>query len=287
MARGLDHIVHAVRDLEAAADFYARLGFLVGSRNRHPWGTHNRIIQLPGFFIELLTLAEPEKLGSDGFSALFGGFNQKFLQQQEGLSMLLLESQDAVRDAAAFNAASISASDVLRFEREGKRPDGSAVKVAFSLAFARDDKTPHVGFAVCQQHHPENFWNLAFHDHANTARGVAGVVLVAENPTDHHIFFSAFAGERELLATSTGLTVKTPRGEIQLMDAAAFRNRFQVKAPDTSGGARLAALRLAVREMPAVEAALRTGKIRFATHMGRIVVGPDIARGATIVFEPV
>ena len=65
MARGLDHIVHAVRDLDAAADLYRRLGFTVGARNKHPWGTHNHIIQLSGFFIELLTFAEPEKLGSD------------------------------------------------------------------------------------------------------------------------------------------------------------------------------------------------------------------------------
>src|SRR6201999_1888529 len=59
MSRGLDHIVHAVRDLDAAADLYRRLGFTVGVRNRHPWGTHNHIVQIPGFFIELLTLAEP------------------------------------------------------------------------------------------------------------------------------------------------------------------------------------------------------------------------------------
>ena len=46
MPRGLDHIVHAVRDLDAAAAFYRRLGFTVSARNRHPWGTHNHIIQL-------------------------------------------------------------------------------------------------------------------------------------------------------------------------------------------------------------------------------------------------
>jgi catechol 2,3-dioxygenase-like lactoylglutathione lyase family enzyme len=57
MARGLDHIAHAVRDLDAAATLYGRLGFNVGARNRHPWGTHNRIVQLPGFFIELVTVA--------------------------------------------------------------------------------------------------------------------------------------------------------------------------------------------------------------------------------------
>ena len=63
MPRGLDHVVHAVGDLEGAAGLYRRLGFTVGARNRHSWGTHNHVVQLPGFFIELLTVAEPEKLG--------------------------------------------------------------------------------------------------------------------------------------------------------------------------------------------------------------------------------
>ena len=136
MPRGLDHIVHAVRDLDAAAELYRGLGFTVGARNRHPWGTHNYIIQFPGVFIELLTLAEPDKLGGDGFSTLFGRYTGDFLKRQEGLSLLILESKDARADEADFRAAGIAGSEVMRFEREGKRPDGSAVKVAFSLAFA-------------------------------------------------------------------------------------------------------------------------------------------------------
>jgi len=92
MPRGLDHIVHAVRDLDAAAALYRRLGFTVGARNRHPWGTHNYIVQFPGSFIELLTLAEPDKLGRDGFSTLFAAYNRDFIQQGDGLSVLILES---------------------------------------------------------------------------------------------------------------------------------------------------------------------------------------------------
>lgn len=285
MPRGLDHIVHAVRDLDAAAELYRRLGFTVGARNRHPWGTHNHIVQLPGFFVELLTVAEPEKLGSEGFSALFGTFNRLFLKRHEGLSFMMLESSDAAADVAEFRAAKIAVSDVQHFERAGGRPDGSTVKVGFSLAFARDSGAPGIGFAVCQQHYPENFWNPAFQQHANTASGVAGAVLTAENPTDHHIFLSAFTGERELHAGSGAVTAPTPRGDIKIMDPAAFRTRFGVASPDISAGARLAAVRFTVRDRAALQAALDRGRIEFADHMGATVVAPEAAMGATLVFE--
>ena len=60
MARGIDHIVHAVRDLDAAAELYRRLGFQVGARNRHSrnWGTQNHIVQMPGVFVEPLAIAD-------------------------------------------------------------------------------------------------------------------------------------------------------------------------------------------------------------------------------------
>jgi len=285
MPRGLDHVVHAVRDLEGAAGLYGRLGFTVGARNRHSWGTHNHIVQLPGFFIELLTVAEPEKLGSDGFSNLFGRFNRSFLANQEGLSLLLLESRDAATDAAGFQSAGIAASEVLMFQREGKRPDGATVKLAFSLAFARDAGAPSIGFAVCQQHFPENFWNPAFQQHSNTASGVAGVVLVAENPTDHHIFLSELTGVRDLHATSSGVSASTPRGNIKVMDPAAFRSHFGTEPPNISQGARLAALQFHVRDRSALRAALSGGGLAFSVRMDSTIVAPQSAMGATLVFE--
>ena len=285
MPRGLDHIVHAARDLEALAESYRRLGFTVGARNRHPWGTHNHIVQLPGFFVELLTVAEPEGLGGEGIPRLFGAFNRDFLKSHEGLSMLILESRDAAGDARAFKDADIAASGALRFEREGRRPDGSAVKVAFSLAFARDPIAPDIGFAVCQQHHPENFWNPAFQSHPNSVSAIAGVVMVAENPTDHHIFISAFAGERELQSTSAGITVFTPRGEIQAMDASAYRNHFGVEPPEGESNPRLAAIRFVSRDLAAVRSILNGSGTAFAERMERIVIAPSVEMGACIVFE--
>ena len=286
MPRGLDHIVHAVRDLDAAGAFYQRLGFTVGGRNPHPGGTHNRVLQLPGFFVELLTMAEPDKLGDDGLSRMFGRYNQDFLARREGLSLLILESRDAAGDAADFAAAGIAAADVMRFERDGKRPDGTPVRVAFSLAFARDPAAPALAFATCQQHFPENFWNPAFQSHANTVSRIAGVVMVADNPADHHIFLSAFVGERGLAATSTGVTVTTPRGDITVMTPAAFTQHYGGDASDLSGGLRLAAIRFGAADMAAAVRHLQASGCAATMRMGCVVVPPTAAYGATLVFEP-
>jgi hypothetical protein len=285
MPRGLDHIIHAVRDLDAAAGLYRRLGFTVGARNRHPWGTNNCIVQFPGVFIELITMAEPEKLGVGGLSEHFGRATQRFLERQEGLSFIILESVDVAADAAEFAAAGISASGMLPFAREGRRPDGTAVKIGFSLTFACDRRAPDVGFAVCKHRYPENFWNPAFQNHANSASTVAGAVLVAENPSDHHIFLSAFTGERELHATSGAITAPTPRGDIRIMDPAAYRYRFGVAPPDVSAGARFAALRFAVRDRAVLEAGLTASGIAYSSRMGAVVMAPTAAIGATLVFE--
>ena len=285
MPRGLDHIVHAVRDLDAAAELYRRLGFTVGARNRHPWGTHNYLVQLPGFFIELLTLAEPAKLGDHGFSKMFGSYNRDFLERHEGLSLLILESRDAAADEAAFRAAGIGASETMRFEREGRRPDGSAVKVAFSLAFASDTLAPDIHFAVCQQHYPENFWNPAFQKHANGATAVAGVVAVAGEPEQHRAFMQAFAGAH---ATSTeyGFSIATPRGAIEMITPAAFLHRFGVAAPDVASGARLAAIRFSVADASLLQDVPELAGIAGLYAGNSAIIGAEDAMGAVLVFEP-
>ena len=284
-ARGLDHVVHAVRDLEAAAGLYRRLGFTVGACNRHPWGTHNRIVQLPGFFVELLTVAEPELLGDDGLSTCFGRFNQSFLTGRQGLSLLILESGGVAQDLCALQSAGIATSELVRFERSAERPDGSTAEVAFSLVFARDRLAPCVGFAICQQHFPENFWNSAFQRHPNAVRGISGVVLVAEHPADHHAFLSAFSGVGEVQAASDAMTASTPRGDIIVMDQTAFRARFDAEPPDMSHGARLAAVRFTVGERDALISPWNEGGIAFSAAKGAAVVTPDLAMGATLVFE--
>jgi hypothetical protein len=286
MPHGLDHIVHAVRDLDAAAEFYRRAGFTVGARNRHPWGTHNRIVQLKNCYIEILEIAEPEEIvphGAGSFS--FGAFNRDFLADREGFSMLILNSHSAVDDARSFEASGISNSKVFVFAREGKKPDGTPVKLAFSLAFASDAASPNVRFAVCQHHFPENFWDPAFQNHANGAKSVPGAVMVADNPTGHHIFLKALTGVQDLHSSSIGVRARTENGDVEVMEQVGFRDQFGV-SPDVNGdGMTLDGLRVEVKDIALAEALHRQNGIASQCHVGRLVVPPDVACGATLIFE--
>jgi hypothetical protein len=286
MPHGLDHIVHAVRDLDAAAEFYARAGFTVGARNRHAWGTHNRIVQLKNAYIEILSVAEPEKIvphGAHSFS--FGAYHRDFLASREGLSMLILNSSNAIADARSFEASGIGGFEVFDFSRQGAKPDGTPVKLAFSLAFAADQGSPNVRFAVCQHYFPENFWDPAFQTHANSAGTMSGVALVAENPTDHHIFLKAFTGVSDLHSSSIGITARTENGNVEIMEPVSFRDRFGISPEVNGDGMTLDALCFEVADVAKVENLFRQNRIALQSHVGRLVVPPDAAHGATLIFE--
>lgn len=286
MTRGLDHVVHMVRDLEAASAFYRRLGFTVGARNRHPWGTYNRIVQLPGFFLEILAVADPQQIvppEAGRFS--FGAFNRDFLSEAgEGLSCLVLEGFDPPREKAAFDAACFGGFELLNFSRAGKRANGSDTEVGFSIAFARDPASKYAAFFTCKQTRPEQFWAEDLQRHANGARAIGTCALVAENPSDHHIFLEAFTDIRAPHASSLGLTFTTARGTILVLDPRGFSDLFGLMPP-IDEGLRLAALSFAVSDLAAAAEFLDREGLSYRRHRGRLVIGPDAAFGATVAFE--
>jgi hypothetical protein len=199
--------------------------------------------------------------------------------------MLVLEGKGAAADAAAFREAGIGDFKPFNFEREARRPDGSPTKVAFSLVFAADEKAPDIGYFTCQQHHPENFWNPVFQQHANGVATITGIVMVSENPEDHRHFVSSFAGERHIDADANGILVATPRGVIQVMNPSAWHGATGTEPPDSTRGAHLAAIRFAVPDEAAALSALKSSGIAASERGGSVVVPPDAAHGATLIFE--
>ncbi len=287
--KGIDHLVVGVRDLDAAARFYEKLGFTVGGQNTHPWGTINRIIQFPGCFIELIAIGDarliPPHLPAR-FS--FGAFVQAALKRRQGLSMLVLESKDAAADSAAFQRDDIGDFAPFFFERTGTRPDGTKFDVAFTLAFALDIHARQCGFFTCQQHKPENFWNPAMQRHANNAAGISAAYLVAENPTDHHIFLSAFTGERSLRSNSLGIGADLPRGRVEIVTGAAAAAITGDKRLGRAGDpVRFIGYALKVPDLEAVARHCKTQGITTKMAFGRLVVPARTTMGTTILFEQI
>jgi hypothetical protein len=246
-ARAIDHLVLGTMDLNALGARFEALGFRIGARNRHPWGTENRIIQLGDeSFLELIAVGEgaeipPHQAGH--FS--FGAFVHDAIVRAPGLSMLALKSTDARADAAHFAHEGIGAYAPFHFGRKGKRPDGSEVEVSFTLAFAHERTMPDCGFFTCQQHYPHNFWANAMQVHPNGATGIARVTMVAENPSDHHVFLSSFAGSREMQANSTGIAMRCGQGLFEIVSEETFRFTYGI-APPAGEGPRFAGFSLAM-----------------------------------------
>jgi hypothetical protein len=264
--RHIDHVVVAVQDLDGAADLYARLGFQVGPRNRHPWGTENRIIQFRQSFIELITAPADADipLHAPGHFS-FGAFVRDYLQQREGLAMLVLSSADAIADAVRFAQDGIGDFAPFRFERTGRRPDGSATHVAFSLAFAVDSQAPDLGFFTCQQHFPEAFWNEALQRHPNGATAITGVTIAAPRPQDHAGFLSAFTGSP--VADPTHVPLAGGAITVSQGTAPVFVG-FTVQVPDLE--------RLTRR--------LQASGIVLAEQAGEIAVEADALHGVRLSF---
>ena len=289
MPRGIDHLVLAARDIDAQAALYRRLGFTVGAQNRLPWGTLIHIVQFPGCFLVLITTeAGFVRPAPSEPVAQFAGFLADYLERREGLAMLVLESSDAKADYARFAAEGIGTDQTFTFARKGRRPDGSEVDLAFTLAFAVTPAIPGQGFFVCQQHFPENFWNPDFQQHANHVTGLAAVVMAATDPEAHVPFLKSFADSASSHRISTGWAIETGRGRIEVVTDAGLRALVGSGAPDPEPGSpAFAAVRFASRDLAATRTALENGRVPFTELHGRLVVGAAAAHGVALVFGAV
>jgi catechol 2,3-dioxygenase-like lactoylglutathione lyase family enzyme len=281
MARGIDHVIHLVRDLDAAASLYEKLGFLVSGRNKHPFGTHNRIVQFDGSYLEILEVAEPEKIKGEGGPTSFAHYHRDFLAKNgEGLSGLVLSSADAAADKKQFDDAGFGGFQTFDFARVGKRPDGSEAELAFSLSFLREPNSADVMTFVAQHKRPENFWFPELQAHANGAKRVSGAVFTAESPTDHQYFLQAFTGLRDVRSTSLGVTAETPRGDVQITESRPFEDAYGIKPP-VSAGLRFGAVIFSGDDKRMRETVSKSG-IAVQERHDRLIVH---AHGAVLAFE--
>ena len=287
MKRGIDHLVLSVADLEAARRRYRSFGFTTTPRAEHPFGTANSLVQLGGNFLELLCVDAPHKIPpmTPGHFS-FGAFNKRYAARRQGMSMLVLQSDDARRDQAEFAEKGLQTYAPFDFSRQATLPDGSQVTVSFSLAFVTEERMPEAAFFVCQQHAPEYFWKPEYQRHANGATDVVEVVMVADDPDSFRDFFARLEGERNVSAEGGALAVSTSHGRISMLTPELFAARFPdaaiAEAPATP---HFAAYRVAMADLGATEALFNERGVSFGKSRGRLRISAPEAFGVVIEFS--
>ena len=282
---GIDHLVLATGDLEAARARYQALGFTLTPPARHPFGTGNSLVQLESAFLELLAIVAPEDIPEASPGRFnFAAFNRDYLATGEGFSMLVLASEDARAEGQRMQAAGLDTYEPFDFSRRARLPSGDEVTVGFSLSFASHPAMPEAGFFYCQQHAPQHFWKAEYQSHANTAVSVDEVGLVAQDPTEIAAFMAAFAGAGARRVGLDRLVVDTGRGRITMMNRQAFRAHWGFEAPTNHRGNRLAAFRLGVADIGRARGIIKDSNVAAAVERHRVVVSPEHLFGAGMVL---
>lgn len=252
--KGLDHIVWCVDDLDEASSVFGELGFTVTPRARHPFGTHNCLVQLDGFFLELLCVVEPEKITpAEPGNFSFAHFNQEFLRQRQGISMLVLDSDDFQKDYGRTQSQGLETYRPFEFSRKAKLPDGRQREVSFGLNFNTSCDMPDLAFFTCQQFQPQYFWNKDYQRHANSAVSVNEVALVAPEPRRHEVFLQSFSNCQVTKSSDNEVRIATGRGDIAVYSKAGYEMQFAEQAPGNGDAARFAAIVLGVKDLSMIK----------------------------------
>lgn len=284
MSRGIDHLVLCVQDLKKAAEVYKSLGFTMTPQAQHPFGTGNIIAQLDGFFLEVLSVTEPENIPEpNGENFSFGAFNRGYLAKREGMSMLVLDSTDEEQDRAEYLDKNLHVFEPFEFKRLAKQPNGSSETVGFSLTFVDDQALPDMAFFTCKQWRPDLFWKPDYQTHANGALNIAETYVVSNNPESAGKFFDAFSGGHRVASPGGTTRTTTARGDLVAMTPEMFAQHFPgAIANDEDREAYFAGFKLHVSNLEKTRQYWSDNGVYFEDTGGVLWIKPESGFGCVI-----
>lgn len=276
---GIDHVIVGVRDLDAARAGWARLGFALSPRGRHiEQPTGNYCIMFPRDYVELLGPVEP------GDSSL--GL-ERFLAHREGLMAVAFAPAGSPETArAALVRRGLHPSEPQALRRRTETP-GGAVEPRFTLLRLRGEETPGIDAFICAHLTPELMRRPEWLEHANGARGLAGIhILVAETaallPAYDRLFGMPQVTTTDAVASIQigphRLLFSTPDDFLTMHPGVALGCAFPLPG--------IVALEFAVADRRQTIDHLRHAGIAFAETADRsLAVAAEAANGALLFFS--
>ena len=137
-----------------------------------------------------------------------------------------LHSTDAISDAECAKAAGFKVSGHLEFGRDVTLPDEQSGRTKTTLALMPDAHWPRLSFFLCQQHRPELIYVPEWLDHPNTAYGVCGMTILADDQ-EHEALIDKFEGiYGSAMMLEGGFQVATANGPIRVQSRQIVENEF-------------------------------------------------------------
>lgn len=221
---GLDHIVIAVGDLSASAERWRALGFTVSPRGLHSdyLGTANHTIMFEDDYVELLGVLTPTEFNRPTCDFLAGG---------AGLERLAMRTDDAQGGLNSLARRAVAGTGPFEFRRPVECDDGRMGEAGFRIFQWPLDTAPgNVRIFACQHLTRETVWLPSLVRHANGARALRRIEIVADAPEAEA---SVCADMLDLSSSCTEPGVFTvamqPRGaDLVFLTAEAFARRWSL-----------------------------------------------------------
>ena len=271
---GIDHVFLLVADLDAAADRWRRLGFVVSPKGFHSehMGTGNHTIMLAHDYIELLGILRPTPRNEGHRRALDAG---------EGLAAIACRTDDTGAAVRALRAAGIATSDALDFERPVDLPSGGVGRAAFTIATIGDEAVPKGHAFLCQHRTRETVWLPELMTHANGALGLAGVLAASDQPEADGAAFARLFAAGAPRAVDGGVEVPTGTAPLTLLSPAALGARYPELTPS---GAAFAVLRVRCSDVAKAEAAIGANGVAVHPTADGVALAAGDATGTILEF---
>jgi Glyoxalase-like domain len=273
---GIDHAVVMVRDLDRAAENWRQLGFTISPRGTHSahMGTGNYTIMLDPDYMELLGVLKATEHNAPA---------RAFIDKREGIERVAFTAVDSAQGAEEIRARGFAPIGPTDFERPVTMPNGTVSAAKFrTFQWPVTEAPAGMRIFACQHKTRETVWIPELMTHANGAKRLRKVLLIAPEPAKEAAHLARMI-DREARTESDGaLAVPSgaDRADFVFMTKEQLGKRYP-EVPLTGLPDRGAAGLVIAADLARAENALKSAGVRSG---GGICVPPTVSNGTLLAF---
>lgn len=272
---GADHVVVAVRDLDASAAQWKRLGFTISPRGTHSpqMGSGNYTIMFDEDYLELLgVLAETDQNKP----------TRDFLAKREGIERTAFTTDDAAGGAAELKSRGLEPLGPVHFGRPVELPGGGTGEARFNVfRWPLTENPGGMRIFACQHLTRETVWIPELQKHANGARRIVRVEVLSADPAAAAAHMSRLIDEPVVPEAGGSYRVASGKGRADFVfyDAAGLAARYPDVVRQGAGVEGAIAIVLGTDDLAKARAIAGT-----VAHDGAVSVPAGAANGVIVSF---